>query len=570
MLSCMASTSILLAGFIVGTYFVQLRGPGWAAWLASGRLPELVLVGGALTALAVVVHLSVLRALAASVGPTSVRGQLRRALDLLGNGDGASSDAYAALPQEVRELVTLFETQRHREQQLEREKQCLREEMQNLVQALERCAATFEPLPASGSGEFTARVAQVWNQAVSQARRVPAIATAVEPPVPSMLPAAFAVASAASEYPAWAGGDTVANAEPASAVSQRLQELESRLAALQHEMQALHAPAPAATAALLAAPAATAAPLVAPAAPFAAPERFAAEAGDAEPEPEWSPKGREFQVETGSAPNREILNPLETTAIEPAGAHAAHGVADSEAPLQLLPDPMFLEPEVELEDDASMAASTWTDVVPTAMPWVPAGPSATFDLSLPEPEGMPALGAGREIVAVPEPAPTPEEQLRDSRSEVQQPTQPAKAGDSGYFEWTGASTQRGSWKLLDAANEELAGETVTRTSAAPLAPRTASMAPSAPLPAVAPATNSGRAPLATPVPPNSQSFETYFPHFVGKPVGELEGRVAVSFEGGSSLGGAARRPEVPGLDAGSVPSGRDSVRRPWRPTEYDT
>ena len=82
---------------------------------------------------------------------------------------------------------------------------------------------------------------------------------------------------------------------------------------------------------------------------------------------------------------------------------------------------------------------------------------------------------------------------------VQQPTQPAKAGDSGYFEWTGASTQRGSWKLLDAANEELAGETVTRTSAAPLAPRTASMAPSAPLPAVAPATNSGRAPLATPV-----------------------------------------------------------------------
>ena len=70
----------------------------------------------------------------------------------------------------------------------------------------------------------------------------------------------------------------------------------------------------------------------------------------------------------------------------------------------------------------------------------------SFLAPLPEPEPE----------ATPEPAPTPEEELRWSKSEVLQPTQPTKASESGYFEWTGASTLRGSWKLRDAATEELA------------------------------------------------------------------------------------------------------------------
>lgn len=511
MLACMASASILLSGGIVGAYFVQLRGPGWEALLAGEWLPELVLVAGVVAALAVVVHLQVLRALAATRGPASVRGMLRRALDLLGAADGEASEAYAALPAEVRELVGLFESQRTREQQGEREKQRLRQEMTDFLGALERSRSTMEPLRVEGAGELAGRVAPVWNQLLVQARQA---AAALNAPMPAAMPAsAVPMPASAVPMPAMAQahaavptGEAAAfaaarAAEAQANMSRRMQELEARLSTLQEELRTLHA-------------------------------RDAAAAA----------------VEPVS-----LFVPERPAAMPPTVAAEGPG-----APLSALPEPTFLEPEEVFEGSDAADGPTWTDVSPTAVPWTGVAPAkSTFDLSAPEPEIYAEAAPEPEICA--EATAGPEEELRFARSEVLQPLHPTKASDSGYIEWTGASQQAGSWKLRDEAREVLSGTTGADPESAPQA-------------AAAPERTLSAAETAAAQGPANPSFDHYFPHFVGKPVGDLEGRVAVSFEGTATPAARTPRPATLGFDIareGSEPSTL-GARRPWDRTEFDT
>lgn len=151
---------------------------------------------------------------------------------------------------------------------------------------------------------------------------------------------------------------------------------------------------------------------------------------------------------------------------------------------------------------------------------------------------------------------SPAEDIRWATSEVLQPDRSTKASVSGYFEWTGQSTQEGSWKLRDEAPEELrrGGEVPAKSEAtAPafvddtypqLPPRLQAAPPGAPGSPAAPMTSSAPMKAAPDSPaPASPSFESHFPHFVGRPVEQLEGRVEVSFEGTPRERPEARRRE---------------------------
>ncbi len=508
LVALMASGSILLAGFTVSTYCMQLRGPGLAAGINAHR-PEWIVLGAALLGLAIAVHLAVARALYAARGAASVRGVLRRALEVLGTAPEVTENS-EALPREVRDLVTLFAGQRGREQELERELQGARREMKDLLQRLEQSSARREPMPAEGASELVARVARAWNQAMAQA-------------------------GPAQAGPAQTGP---APAAPATTMNSRLAALGASIPALDSPSAALEEP----LAALDSALAALRAPL---GAAETAPEALAAEAtvedeaamDDFAPEPRSEPFSLGVASEAAMTPEiARRLEELESRFSQLQNEMLSMQPFAPDSPVvEAVP---MLEPEILLDESAS-AAPTVPPPVPLFLepdlepePEPEVEPEVEAELESPDPAWPTwpdAAGAGG---AAPESTPglSPEEDIRYARSEVVRPDQPTKAGDSGYFEWTGQSRQQGSWRLRDEAARELS----RATEASPAAKPEASAA-------------------GTSVVKGTPSFEERFPHFVGKPIGNLDGRVAVSFEGGSKQGesyGADEDPEASG-DAGS-------------------
>jgi hypothetical protein len=486
----MASFAVLLTGSAVSTYFVQVRGVGWSALFAGSLGPELVIVCGAMAALAVVVHLSVARALGAAQNAQTPRMMIRRALEVLDAPEFGATEL-EDLPTEVRDLVAAFAAQKSREQQLERELQAMHRGTRELVQRLEQSGAKLESLNAEAKDELATRVARAWNPLVEQVRLSRDQARAM-PAAPPFSPAALFAREESDSGPRVE--------ETSGDVARRLGELESNLSMLWNEMRGLQA---------------------------------------------FVPETSEAPANFPTASQPPLLNALQKSESRPMPA----------APP--MPPPMFEPPAlVTLPETRTFEA---LQVVPgfAAMPEVVAEPEAIVS-----PWTAPEMPAFDSVESVPV---SPAEDIRWATSEVLQPDRSTKASESGYFAWTGQSTQEGSWKLRDEAPEELRRSDEEKTKAEAAAPHVFVDDTYPELPPRLPAAPPGTAmpaspPMAAPMAPAtpgvaSPSFESHFPHFVGKPVQQLDGRVEVSFEGSTSerpeaprAGGTAKRsgPETPG------------------------
>ncbi len=483
----MASFAVLLTGSALCTYFVQVRGAGWSAMLAGSLGPELVIVCVAIVALALVVHLSVARALGVAQNAQAPRMMIRRALEVL-DAERLDATELEDVPAEVRDLVAAFATQKSREQQLERELQAMHRGTRELVQRLEQSGAKLESLSAEATDELAIRVARAWNPLVEQVRLSRDAARAMPAAAPFSPAALFAREDSGPE----------AQVEEAPGdVARRLGELESNLSMLWNEMRGL--------------------------------QTFV---------PETSEVPGKFSP--ASQPPPPLPIPMQMS---------------ESRPMPAAPPPLSEPPAlVTLPETRTFEA---LQVVPTfaAMPEIVAEPEAIVS-----PWTAPEMPAFDSIESVPV---SQAEDIRWATSEVLQPDRSSKASESGYFEWTGQSTQKGSWKLRDEAPEEVRrSEEAKAEAAAPpvfvddtypeLPPRLQGKPPGMAMPASPPMASSG--PPATPG-VASPSFESHFPHFVGKPVQQLDGRVEVSFEGSTSERPEARRakesarrsvPETPG------------------------
>ncbi len=509
----MASFSVLLTGSAVGTYFVQLRGEGWHAMLSSNFGPELVIVCGAMAALAVVVHLSVARALGVAQSAESPRIMLRRALEVLDTPafDGTGLED---LPDEVRDLVETFAAQKSREQQVERELQAMHRSTRELVQRLEQSGVKLEALTAEPNDELAMRVARAWNPLIEQVRqsREPGRARSAAAPLPPTV-------LFASEH-----FDLDARVPEAPAdVARRLGELETNLSMLWNEMRGLQTIVPE---------------------PLAAVTPVAVTLSPASQVPVAPPLPAALQQMSDSPPM-----PTAPSMPMPPQMHAPH----TAPALVTLPETRTFE---ALQEVSTFAAMPEMLAEPEAIvsPW--------------------STSASRAPAVEPLESASPSQDIRWATSEVLQPDRSTKASVSGYFEWTGQSTQLGSWKLRDEAPEELrrGAELKAEADAAlppafvddtyPQLPPRTGKAPGTAMPAPPGAPTSAVGMKAAPASPaaagsSSPSFESHFPHFVGKTVQQLDGRVEVSFEGTPR-----QRPETRRTDGSARPPGLEAKGAP--------
>lgn len=159
-----AAFLLFLAGLGTAAYFVEFRGVGFATLVAAETAPELVIVGGALLALALVTHLSVSRALHTVPAETSIRSVLRHALTLADVPADQIEDEIETLPSEIQDLVRMLSAQRDRSEGTGREIQSLRHEMNAILQGMQRSTLSLEPMRLEGASEFGRAAAIAWNQ----------------------------------------------------------------------------------------------------------------------------------------------------------------------------------------------------------------------------------------------------------------------------------------------------------------------------------------------------------------------------------------------------------------------
>ncbi len=446
----LAALLVLCSGFGVGTYFVELRGIGLSAMLAGELAPELVILGGAVLAMAVMVQLHVARAARRADPTRALRSTLRQALTCLDASEAGDFEALQGMPAEMHDFVGIVAAEKTRTQEAQREVQSLRREMNELLQGLERSATALEPLREDTKSEFSLRVARAWNNLLERresSRREPHAG-----PVSMTLDLGGAALQLPHESPQMPAVET-------QDLVYRLSALEASLAQLRDEVRA-------------------------------------------------APLSRQFHAMSAN-PGME-----------------ASVLAVPELPADdILPDLRLstrstlhrAAPEPTLEDGANLFAPT----------------------DDPLPEGLSLPDSGRAEVS----------EIAHSRSEVAPPSTTASA--SGYHEWTGHSGLEGSWRLQEEAETALQshgaddGETgfePTPTFTPPAQPVFVDDTYAAPA-GVHPALRQVSTPFlaAPPIPPETAAAdpgfeieaepEFRFPHFVGKPGGKVEGRVAVTFEG---------------------------------------
>jgi hypothetical protein len=214
-----AAFLLLLAGLGTAAYFVEFRGAGFATLAAAETAPELVIVGGALVALALVSYLGISRALSTVPGEANVRGILRHALTLADAAPEEIEDELETLPSEIQDLVRMLVAQRLRSDGTGREIQSLRHEINAIQQGMQRSALSLEPMHLDGAGEIGRAVAGIWNQMLERVQ---------SPPTETM--AAVADSSAQLEV---------------RSLRQRLEALESRCGRLEEEMLSVQTSTPA-------------------------------------------------------------------------------------------------------------------------------------------------------------------------------------------------------------------------------------------------------------------------------------------------------------------------------------
>jgi hypothetical protein len=167
-IAAVASSLVLLVGFGVGAYFVELRGMGIQALLASEQLSEILIVCGVVAVFALVAQI----AIAGSIGSASSSGfdrrLLRRVLEMDPEDPELLDDSH--LPGDMRQLVRTVSTEKARAREATHQLQILRQEINELAKGMERSVETRDPLREEQASETTARVARLWNGLMAESQ----------------------------------------------------------------------------------------------------------------------------------------------------------------------------------------------------------------------------------------------------------------------------------------------------------------------------------------------------------------------------------------------------------------
>jgi hypothetical protein len=454
----LAALLVLGAGFGVGAYFVELRGIGLSALLAGDLAPELVLLAGAVLAMAVVVQLHVARAARRADPTRALRTMLRQALSCLEAGDGEPV-APQGLPAEMHDLVGVVAAEKNRTQEARREVQAMRREVNELLLGLERSAAAHEPLREDTQSEFGQRVARAWNDLLER-RESSRRQTAPDPDSMNL------------------DLGTSPLRMPQEAAAAELQSLSARLSRLEASVEQL----------------------------------------------------RDAVRSSSMAPASAARPGMQPSVLAVPELPASEALAD----LRFATRPTLHRPAPEVRDEAAPSAfAPHEDTY-----FAGAAPEAASD------------------------------EIAHSRSEVAPPSTPASA--SGYHEWTGRSAaQQGSWRLQEEAETALQSQQPETDAGFERTPTFGATPPAfvddtyVAAPGARPLElqrstpfQEAHEPEANEPSPETQADEEFrFPHFVARPGGGVEGRVAVTFEGGAAAGAA---PAPAGGEAAG-PAGRSLI-----------
>ena len=448
-IAAMASALVLLVSLGLGVYFIEVRGSGLQAVMATGQAREIFVLFAFVGIVTIVGHLAVASAVRVS-SPRTYRLLLRQALED-GLENAALDDELDDVP-ELRELLEMAATERARAQEITQQLQAVRRDLSELLVGMERSRSQLEPLRADQTSDIALKMAQLWNALVEQARRVPA------------MPPAGAV------FVAPAPAAPLAVAQQAGAAPPVLDESAQRLGRLESELGKLWD--------VLAGRSAAAESI-----PPLAPEALL------QPEPElpataasWGtveapipgPVGGDLlesvtAVDDAFAPDRPLAGEMRTRSSvwEPRGLMEPLGTAA--APSAAVP-PRASEPRRGSEPSVASDPSS------AAVPW-----------NLAEP--LSASAAASPFAA-------------PSDVEMQSPT-----ARSGVWDPSGLVPPRG-----PAEDRRQPGPAST----------------------VPPSPGWGRAaagsPAAAAAPPEEDFDKLRFPHFVGKPVGRIAGRVEVTYD----------------------------------------
>jgi hypothetical protein len=186
-IAAIASSLVLLVSLALAIYFIELRGAGLRALMATGQAPEILVLFGIVGIVAIVGYLMVASAVRTS-SPRTYRLLLRQALED-GLENAAIDDELDDVP-ELRELLGMAASERARAQDVTQQLNALRRDVSDLHLGMEQSTRQLEPLAENLTSDVAQQMARLWNgllaQALQAATRTPSAApiapSAVAPP----------------------------------------------------------------------------------------------------------------------------------------------------------------------------------------------------------------------------------------------------------------------------------------------------------------------------------------------------------------------------------------------------
>ncbi|MFQ5600983.1 MAG: hypothetical protein ACE5G2_10585 [Candidatus Krumholzibacteriia bacterium] len=226
--AAIASSLVLVVGLGVGTYFVELRGEGFQALMASSQALEVLILFGALAAIAITAHIAVAAAVSQSRSVSAYRSLVQRALEI-DHSDPGILHEFAGVP-ELHDLVNMLMAEKSQWHELCGQIETLHDEISGLVSGMERSASSLGPMREEPLGEFGQKVTTLWNALVERVRAAEATsASAAEPSEPV-------------ELLQLDTDDVMVMVNDASAARQDIEVLSVRLGRLEHDLQRLRGP----------------------------------------------------------------------------------------------------------------------------------------------------------------------------------------------------------------------------------------------------------------------------------------------------------------------------------------
>ena len=188
-IAAIASSLVLLVSLALAIYFIELRGAGLRAVMATGQAPEILVLFGIVGIVAIVGYLMVASAVRTS-SPRTYRLLLRQALED-GLENAALDDELDDVP-ELRELLGMAASERARAQDVTQQLNALRRDVSDLHLGMEQSTRQLEPLAENLTTDVAQQMARLWNGLLAQALQAATRTSSSSVPPSAVAPPAFA------------------------------------------------------------------------------------------------------------------------------------------------------------------------------------------------------------------------------------------------------------------------------------------------------------------------------------------------------------------------------------------